>query len=134
MTVTVDIVNKLLSNLDVSKQGGDDGLSNKLLKMVASSLDVPLCRLFNLLLDKGFFPTRWKLGIVVPIFKNKGSKCSPDSYRPVTLLNSLSKMFERAVYDVTLNHLLQNQLLYERQSGFLPGHDTQKQLVDIVHY
>jgi hypothetical protein len=132
--VSAVIVKKLLLNLDTSKQGGEDGLSNRMLKMVAASLDVPLSRLFNLFLSSGHFPAGWKLGIVIPIFKNKGSKCSPDNYRPVTLLNSLSKIFERTVYDVILHHLQQNDLLFERQSGFLPGHDTQKQLVDIVHY
>jgi hypothetical protein len=98
-----------------------------MLKMVADSLDVPLGMLFNLFLSSGHFPAGWKLEIVIPIFKNKGSNCSPDNYRPVTLLNSLSKIFERTVYDVILHHLQQNYLLFER-------HDAQKHLVDIVHY
>ncbi len=133
ITVTSEKVRKLLQGLDSSKAGGEDGITNKMLKLVANSLDVPLCNLFNLFLSKGHFPSTWKLGIVVPIFKGKGSKCDPGNYRPVTLLNSVSKVFERSVYEVILNHLQRNNLLFERQSGFLPGHDTQKQLIDIVH-
>ena len=81
----------------------------------------------------GTFPEQWKLGIVVPIFKNKGSKMLTDNYRPITLLNSLSKIFERTVYEAVLTHLQNNHLLFDRQSGFLPGHSTQKQLTDIIH-
>ena len=124
----------MLYDLDISKQGGEDGLTNKMLKLTADSLALPLSRLFNLYLGAGCFPGKWKRGIVVPIFKNKGSKCSPDNYRPVTLLNSVSKLFERLLYDEILLHLQHNNLLYYKQSGFLPGHDTQKQLVDIVHH
>ena len=132
IVISREKVKKMLLNLDVSKQGGEDGLSNQLLKMVASTLDLPLSNLFGLLLRSGHFPSCWKLGIVVPIFKNKGSKGDPENYRPVTLLNSMSKVFERVVYEGIFEHLTLNNLLFERQSGFIAGHDTQKQLVHIV--
>lgn len=126
-------IRKLLLSLDTSKQGGVDGISNRMLRAVACTLDIHLCRLFNKLLHVGYFPRIWKLGIVVPIFKNKGTKCSPANYRPVTLLNSLSKIFERTVYTVLLEHLQAENIIFERQSGFLPGHDAQKQLLDMVN-
>jgi hypothetical protein len=127
------IDNILISSANVSKQGGEDGISNRMLKILACSLALPLSKMFNLFLRAGSFPTNWKLGIVVPIFKNKGSKSDPVNYRPVTLLNSLSKVFERLVFDAILLHLQQNDLIFERQSGFMPGHETQKQLLHIVH-
>ncbi len=133
LTVSVGDVRKLLQSLDTSKQGGEDGIVNKMLKPIATSIDKPLCRLFNVLIKSGTFPEQWKMGIVVPIFKNKGSKILPDNYRPITLLNSLSKIFERTVYEAILSHLRTNHLLFDHQSGFLPGHSTQKQLIDIVH-
>jgi hypothetical protein len=131
--ITRETVRNLLLGLDLSKGGSEDGISNRMLKLVVTSIDVPLTRLFNLFLEHGSFPSCWKLGIIVPVFKNKEPKSCPGNYRPVTLLNALSKIFERALYSPILDHLLRNNLLYERQSGFLPGHDTQKQLVSIVH-
>ena len=100
--------------------------------MVLFTLDLPLSNSFCWLLRSGHFPLCWKLGIVVPIFKNKGTKGNPENYRPVTLLNSMSKVFERVVYEGIFEHLTLNSLLFERQSGFIAGHDTQKQLVHIV--
>ena len=133
ITITPDKVRTLLLNLDSSKQGGEDEINNKLLKLVACSLDKPLCKLLNILIQHGVFPDSWKLGVVIPIFKNKGSKMDANNYRPVTLLNSMSKILEKVIYDELLSHLLQNKLLYSKQSGFLPGHNTEKQLLHIVH-
>ncbi|MCG8431474.1 MAG: hypothetical protein MJA29_09920, partial [Candidatus Omnitrophica bacterium] len=127
------LIRKLIKELDPKKKGGEDGISNQMLKLVAETLDVPLARLFNLIIERETFPDCWKLGIIVPVFKNKDPKSCPSNYRPITLLNSMSKLFERALYSPMLEHLQRNNLLFERQSGFLPGHDTQKQLTSIVH-
>ena len=67
------------------------------------------------------------------MFKNKGSRNSITNYRPVTLLNTLSKIYERIIYDSLSNHVEQNNLIYEYQSGFIKGHDTCKQLIHITH-
>jgi hypothetical protein len=47
--------------------------------------------LFNIILDKGIIPESWGKGIVLPIFKNKGSKSDPNSNRGVTLNSCISK-------------------------------------------
>jgi hypothetical protein len=47
---------KLLSNLDISKQGGDDGLTNRMLRIAATSLGQPLSKLLNKSLMNGVFP------------------------------------------------------------------------------
>lgn len=126
-------VRELLLNLDPGKQGGVDGITNRMLRSVAVSLAPPLSKFFKKCLEEGCFPDLWKVGIVVPIYKGKGAKTSVDQYRPVTLLNSLSKVFEKLIHESIYEHLMNNDLIYDKQSGFLPGHDTQKQLVHIVH-
>ena len=130
---TEEEVRTLLLELNVSKQGGDDGISNRMLKMIANPISAPLCRLFNRILQCGVFPSCWKRGILVPIYKNKGSKSSVANYRPVTLLNSLSKVLEKIVFKRIFDHFITNNLFYKYQSGFMPGHGTEKQLVSICH-
>jgi hypothetical protein len=79
------MVHKLLKELDVSKSNGNDNISNKMLKMVADSIDTLLYRLFSMVITTCQFPDSWKLGTIVPIFKNKGSRNAVSNYRPVTL-------------------------------------------------
>ena len=50
------------------------------------------------------------------------------------MLSSIGKFnFERLIYKHIYNHLISNNLIYEKQSGFLTGHSTEYQLIDIVH-
>ena len=126
-------VHKIIMGLDISKSCGNDLISNRMLKLVVDSIDQPLYLLFSKILQSGHFPDIWKLGTLIPIFKNKGSRNQVSNYRPVTLLNTLPKILERIIYDSVSQHVIRNDLLYSNQSGFLRGHDTQKQLMQIVH-
>ena len=49
--------------------------------------------LFNLVLDHGYIPESWMLCIIKPIYKNKGDRNDPDSYRAITLVSNLGKVF-----------------------------------------
>ena len=57
ITVTQEDVNKILKNLDTSKASGPDGISNTVLKKTAAIICRPLCKLFNMSLSLGIFPT-----------------------------------------------------------------------------
>ena len=69
----------------------------------------------------------------MPIFK-KGERTIPANYPPVSLLSNVGKVFERVLFKHIYNHLYINNLLYKYQSGFLPGHSTTLQLIDIYHH
>jgi hypothetical protein len=47
--------------------------------------------LLNIILDKGIISESWGKGILIPIFKNKGSKSNSNSYRRVTLNSCINK-------------------------------------------
>jgi hypothetical protein len=47
------------------------------------------------------------------------------------LLCCISKVLEKIAYKHLHNHLHQNLLLYKLQSGFLPGHSTNHQLIEL---
>ena len=80
------------------------------------------------------FPSVWKQARVMPIFK-KGNANLASNYRPISLLSVVGKLFERIVhiYIYIHNFLLDNNLFYKYQSGFLPKNSTVYQLLDIYH-
>jgi hypothetical protein len=74
----------------------------------------------------------WKMSYVIPLFR-KGDNSLISNYRPVALLCCISKVLEKIVYKHLYNHLHQNLLLYKFQSGFLPGHSTNHQLIELYY-
>jgi hypothetical protein len=126
--ITENDVNDILKSLDTNKAYGVDGISPRLLKMVSAEITPSLTKLFNMSLHKGIFPDIWKQANVMPLFK-KGKHSDINNYRPVSLLSSISKVFEKVVFKYMFNFFRTNLRITIHQSGFLPGDSTINQLV-----
>ena len=117
----------VLASLPVGKEVGPDGISNKILHELSVELSLPFCYLFNQSLQTGVFPDCWKISNVCPIPKS-GNRSSISNYRPVSLLCTSEKVFERTVFKHIYNHFQDNNILSHLQSGFIPGDSTVNQL------
>ena len=83
----------------------------------------------------GTFPTRLKYAVVKPLLKKWG-KDNVANYRPISLLTSFSKVFERIIYDRLLKHIETNNILASEQFGFRTSSSTEKasyKLIDILN-
>lgn len=120
----------ILKSLNVHKAVGPDGLSNRVLVEASHALSFPLCDLFNASLQHSIVPNMWKEAHVTAVFK-KGDASLPSNYRPISLLNTVEKVFERLIFKHVYNHLRDNRFLTPVQSGFVPGDSTVNQLVSI---
>ena len=86
---------------------------------------------FNTMLDNSIFPDEWLIGMIKPIFKNKGSRSVPENYRPITLLCCSSKLLI-TILNKRLNHYLDvNNILSEAQTAFRQGCSTTDNLFNI---
>jgi hypothetical protein len=72
-----------------------------------------------------YFPSCLKHPIVKPLFK-KGDRENMANYRPVSLLTSFSKVFERIVYERLQQYINVNSILVEEQFRFSPATSTDK--------
>ena len=130
--VNIQDVKDILQTLQIGKACGDDGISHQMLKATSETICLPLSILFTYSLRTCKFPSDWKLARVMPSFK-KDDKSSPSNYRPISLLSWVGKVMERVVYKYIYNYIIEHSLLYSYQSGFLPGHSTVYQLLEIYH-
>ena len=67
---TKEIFNIIIS-LENKSTAGHDGISNKLLKLVASVVSYHVAKLINRSIQEGFFPVCLKAAKVIPLHKNE---------------------------------------------------------------
>jgi len=130
---TPEHIKKIIKNLQPKMSNDAEGVSTKMVKFIGNEIAIPLSHIFNLSLRTGVFPSKLKLCRVIPIFKS-GNASECDNYRPISLLSSISKILEKIVAKKLVDHLLENDLLYVHQYGFLPNRSTEQNLLQIVNY
>ena len=117
---------KGLEMLVVTKSRGADGIPPILLKKTAYTVSKSIKSLFNNIGRLQNVPGSWKHGLVSPISKD-GNKTEVKNYRPVTLPNILSKVFEKLVLKFFAEHSLNN--ITSCQFGFVPRRSVILQLI-----
>ena len=119
-----------LGKLNIKKASGIDNISAKPLKMTASAIAESLTNLFNYSLEIRI-PSEWKIACVTPVPK-KEEEALLESYRPVSVLPIIAKIFEAMAHTQLYSYIEINSLLHAAQSGFQPQHSTQDVLIRSV--
>src|SRR5436190_12122651 len=114
---------QIFNKLNNSKSRDIYDVSSSFLKTVSHCLTTPLTILFNNSLSQGVFPSLLKTAKVIPVFK-KGEKLSINNYRPISILPSFSKIFERLMYNRLMDFLIKHSIITQSQFGFLKGKST----------
>ena len=79
----------------------------------------------------GIFPEALKIAKVKPLYK-KGDKACLNNFRPISLLPTISKVFERVIYIQLYEYFNMNNLLSEQQYGFRSQHSTELATLKLV--
>ena len=88
-----------------------------------------LAEIFNSCIQNGIFPSELKLADISPIFKAVDSTAKKN-YRPVSILNSISKLFEKLIQK-QLNPFF-DKTLSEHLCGYRKGYTTQYALLKLI--
>ena len=96
--VTISDVFKKLQEVSVAKATDHDNIPNKILKIAAPVISISLADLFNLSITTNTFPDDLKVAKVFPLFKS-GERNDPNKFRPIPVLPTIARVFERLVYE-----------------------------------
>ena len=110
---TLSIFNKLKSK----NTSGKDEISNKLLESIQDDIAKPLTIFINQSLKTGIFPNALIIAKVKPLYKKFDNFCL-NNYRPISLLPTISKIFERVMFIQLFSYLLSFICKTEQQYGF----------------
>ena len=110
---------KIINSLSSKKATGVDQIPPKILKAGAEVLSGPVSSIFNKGVSQNQFPNRLKVAQVSPIFK-KDDPFIKKNYRPVSVLTTHSKIFERIMFDQLSDHFsnIFNTYLAAFRKGF----------------
>ena len=102
--------------MTTKRSDGFDNVSIEIIKLSIKYITEPLSHLVNNSFIRGLVPDSLKIAKVCPIFKSDFTDFT--SYRPISVLSSFSKIFEKLVYNRLLNYLFQHSILSNNQYGF----------------
>ena len=116
-------INEICKNININKSSCIDNISSEILRDAFLAIPEKLCLLFNNCFRTAIIPSVWKNAKVTRLPKGGDSQVV-SNYRPISLLPILSKLIEKIVHKNVYNHLMQWNLLEEKQGGFRPGYST----------
>lgn len=131
--ITLEQICSSVKHLKNMKAPGFDGMFNLVLKKLSNKAYKLLCHVFNKCLELCYFPKDWKLAKIIPILKPGKDPTSSSSYRPISLLPSLSKLFEKLILTRLLAVVEENNIMMPEQFGFRRGHSTSHQLLRLTN-
>jgi hypothetical protein len=109
-------IKKIIRTLKNKSSYGYDEIPVKILKISMPNIISPLTYICNEALSHGTFPDRLKYAVI----------------KPISLLLSFFKVFERLIYNRLYEHINQNNILDEKQFGFRPDSSTEIESFKLV--
>ena len=104
--------------------------------LVVNCLDVllpVLTKIINTSIMSGQFADGWKLALANPLLKKPRLELLYKNYRPISNLQYVSKLAERAVFEQTHGHILHNHTYPVLQSSYRAGHSTETALLKVMN-
>lgn len=132
--IEIEEINNIVNTLKPFKSSGPDTIQNILIKNLPQSAIKWLTGVLNHCIMLGHWPTSFKIAKVIPILKPGKPPSDPRSYRPISLLNALGKIFEKIIYNQLIDFIEMEKLLPKHQFGFRRGHSTTHQATRIKKF
>lgn len=111
------------------KAPGYDLITNEILKQLPRKGLIVLTRLINAAFKLRHVPSSWKVAEIIMLQKPGKSPNEVKSYRPISLLPAISKLFEKLLLKRLIPFIEDNNVIPNHQFGFRQKHST----IDQIH-
>ena len=117
-------VQLIIKNLKSKSSFGHHNISTKILLKLLPILCQRLTLIIHQSLRTGKFPDRLKIAKIIPVYK-KEDPYLIKNYCPISILSSISKVFEKVFFEHIYSYLITNNYLCNNQYGFRKDHSTE---------
>jgi len=115
-------VYKAMNKIKAGKAPGVCGIYPEYIQHSGSDALCTLHKIVTRVWEEEVVPEEWHQGIIIPLYKGKGSKSECSNYREITLPSVAGKVFAHIILARIKPTLLSHRRL--QQSGFMPGCST----------
>ena len=122
------IINKLKC-----KKTSIDSCPDKILKILCPILAPVIVDIINSSFSSGVFPRIFKQAYITPVFKS-GNPLLITNYRPISVMSTLSKIFESCILSRMKYFFTKNSILAPCQFGFQEGRSTEDALRELTEH
>lgn len=122
------VINKLKHN----KSPGPDGIPYEFYKYAPHCFLKHLLLVFNNIFLWEKIPSSFKQSILIPLFK-KGDQNLTSNYRGLSLMDTISKIFNNILLNRISDWLTKNSILNEFQAGFRKDYSTVDNIFNLVN-
>ena len=126
----VEKVNKILRNINFRKAAEADKIPPKIVNTSTNIINSHLTNKINNDLKRNAFSNSAKVGSICPIFKGKGERTEIKNYRPVSILNCFSKVYERFIHENLTSSV--TNFLSDFISAYRKGYSTNHVLLRLI--
>lgn len=128
-----EVKSVIMKELNPNKSPGYDLITGKILKELSRKGFVLLTIICNAILRLEYFPFQWKIANIIVIHKPGKPSHLVSSYRPISLLPTTSKVFEKLLLKRLHPLIQENDILPNHQFGFRQNHSTIEQVHRVVN-
>ena len=121
----------VVKSLKTKTSAGHDNIPVDIMKLTINQTASVLAKIVNKSFTEGKVPNLLKIAKVSPVFKS-GDKSIISNYRPISILPSFSKIFEKLVYNRLINYLNKYCVLSNNQYGFRSNYSTSLAILEMV--
>ncbi|GFW38517.1 probable RNA-directed DNA polymerase from transposon X-element [Trichonephila clavipes] len=122
---------EVIWNLKNKKAPGKDNVKNIALKSLPINAITYLTKVFNKCLLHNYFPQAWKHAIITVLPKPGKNHKLAINYRPISLLSTIGKVFEKIILTRIKNFTVANEIIPKFQHGFQEKTSTSHQLLRV---
>ena len=126
---------KLVRFLKRGKAPSPDTIHNEVLRLgTTTSVFQHLAKLFTSSIQPGYIPTAWKIATLRMLLKPDNLRSLTTSYRPISLISSIMKLFKRVIEQRMRSYLENIGFLNKHHSGFRRAKSTDDHLFRLSQF
>ena len=116
--INLGIVRPFTQAIKPSLMSGSDGIPPMIIKCGSDDISLFLCKIFNVSLESGVFPSQWKTSVIIPRHKS-GPLDDVTNYRPINHTPISSRIFEKIIKHSLFDFLTSKGIISSAQHGFI---------------